>query len=99
MPLRAVRSASTRGSPARVAASAINATAASASNSPDATISPKRHAALKDAGLVHEQKRGQFVIYSVAADHLVNTLYGFLTPFCPDARRISAERKRRAKMK
>ena len=59
----------------------------------------KHLSVLKDAGLVHEQKRGQFVIYSVAADHLLNTLYGFLTPFCPDARRISGERKRRAKMK
>jgi DNA-binding transcriptional ArsR family regulator len=59
----------------------------------------KHLSVLKDAGLVHEQKRGQFVIYSIAADHLLNTFYGFLTPFCPDARRISAERKRRAKMK
>jgi DNA-binding transcriptional ArsR family regulator len=49
---------------------------------------------LKDAGLVYEQKRGQYVLYSLAADNLANTLYGFLTPFCPDARRIAAARKR-----
>ena len=52
---------------------------------------------LKDAGLVHEQKRGQYVLYSLAADNLANTLYGFLTPFCPDARRIAAARKRERK--
>jgi ArsR family transcriptional regulator, arsenate/arsenite/antimonite-responsive transcriptional repressor len=46
---------------------------------------------------VHEQKRGQFVIYSVASDNLINALYGFLTPFCPEARRIAAQRKRKAK--
>ncbi|HLM15469.1 MAG TPA: metalloregulator ArsR/SmtB family transcription factor [Reyranella sp.] len=52
---------------------------------------------LKDAGLVYEQKRGQYVLYSLAADNLANTLYGFLTPFCPDARRIAAARKRERK--
>ena len=58
-----------------------------------ATPSISKHlSVLKEAGLVHEQKRGQFVIYSVAADSLTNALYGFLTPFCPDARRIAAER-------
>lgn len=49
---------------------------------------------LKEAGLVHEQKRGKFVSYSVASDNLMNALYGFLTPFCPDARQASAARKR-----
>ena len=60
-----------------------------------ATPSISKHlSVLKEAGLVHEQKRGQFVIYSVAADSLANALYGFLTPFCPDARRIAADRKK-----
>lgn len=54
----------------------------------------KHLSVLKEAGLVNEQKRGQYVIYSIAADNLVNALYGFMTPFCPDARRIAAERKR-----
>ncbi len=53
----------------------------------------KHLAILKASGLVHEQKRGQFVIYSVAANNLVNALYSFMTPFCPDARRIMAERR------
>ena len=55
----------------------------------------KHLAVLREAGLVHEQKRGQYVIYSVAADNLANTLYSFLTPFCPDARRIAADRNNR----
>jgi DNA-binding transcriptional ArsR family regulator len=48
---------------------------------------------LKEAGLVHEQKRGQFVLYSIVPDHMANLLYSFLTPFCPDARRIAARRR------
>ena len=59
-----------------------------------ATPSISKHLSiLKEGGLVHEQKRGQYVLYSVAADSLANALYGFLTPFCPDARRIAAERR------
>ena len=53
----------------------------------------KHLSVLKEAGLVIEQKRGQFVLYSIAADNLANSLYSFLTPFCPDARRISKTRK------
>lgn len=55
----------------------------------------KHLAVLHEAGLVHQQKRGQHVIYRIAADNLANSLYGFLTPFCPDARKIAADRKRR----
>ena len=54
----------------------------------------KHLSVLHDAGLVHQQKRGQQVIYSIAANNLANNLYAFLTPFCPDARRISAARKK-----
>ena len=53
----------------------------------------KHLSVLYQAGLVHQQKRGQHIIYSIAADHLANSLYSFLTPFCPDARRLSAARK------
>ena len=53
----------------------------------------KHLSVLREAGLVREQKRGQYVLYYLAADNLANTLYGFLTPFCPDARRIAAERQ------
>ena len=48
---------------------------------------------LREAGLVRQQKRGQHVIYFLAADNIANTLYGFLTPFCPEARKIASERK------
>ena len=54
----------------------------------------KHLSVLHEAGLVHQQKRGQHIIYSIAADHLANSLYSFLTPFCPDARKISADRKK-----
>jgi ArsR family transcriptional regulator, arsenate/arsenite/antimonite-responsive transcriptional repressor len=61
-----------------------------------ATPSISKHlSVLKEADLVHEQKRGQFVIYSIAADNLINALYGFLSPFCPQARRIAAQRRKR----
>ena len=48
---------------------------------------------LYDAGLLHRQKRGQEVIYSIAADNLANSLYAFLSPFCPEARALAAERR------
>ena len=54
----------------------------------------KHLAVLYEAGLVHQQKRGQHIIYSIAADHLANSLYAFLTPFCPEARKLNAERKK-----
>ena len=53
----------------------------------------KHLSVLHEAGLVHQQKRGQHIIYSIAADNLANSLYSFLTPFCPEARKLSAERK------
>ena len=55
----------------------------------------KHLSVLYQAGLVHQQKRGQNIIYSIAADNLANSLYSFLTPFCPEARKLSAERKER----
>jgi len=55
----------------------------------------KHLAVLYEAGLVHQQKRGQHIIYSIAADHLANSLYAFLIPFCPEARKLSAERKQK----
>lgn len=55
----------------------------------------KHLAVLHEAGLVHQQKRGQHIIYSIAADHLANNLYAFLTPFCPEARKLNAERRKK----
>ena len=53
----------------------------------------KHLSVLSEAGLVRQQKRGQHVLYFLAGDHVANTLYGFLSPFCPDARRIARKRK------
>ena len=53
----------------------------------------KHISVLYNAGLLHRQKRGQEVIYSIAANNLANSLYAFLTPFCPEARALAAERK------
>jgi DNA-binding transcriptional ArsR family regulator len=53
----------------------------------------KHISVLHNAGLVNRQKRGQEVIYSIAGDSLANGLYAFLTPFCPEARALAAERK------
>ena len=52
---------------------------------------------LREAGLVRQQKRGQHVLYFLAADNMANTLYSFLSPFCPEARRIAKERKKTRK--
>jgi ArsR family transcriptional regulator len=65
-----------------------------------ATPSISKHlSVLREAGLVHEQKRGQFVIYSIASDNLTNALYAFLSTFCPEARKITLQRKRGGKSK
>jgi len=48
---------------------------------------------LHGAGLLNRQKRGQEVIYSIAAESIANALYAFLVPFCPEARALAVERK------
>lgn len=53
---------------------------------------------LENAGLVESEKRGQFVIYRLVRDNLINTLNGFVSGVCPVARplkRESREIKRR----
>lgn len=51
---------------------------------------------LKAAGLIVEEKRGQFVHYQLADENLINSLYGFLSNFCPEARAIKKQRARQA---
>lgn len=53
----------------------------------------KHLSVLREAGLVNQQKRGQHVLYFLTADHVANTLYNFLSPFCPDARKIAKTRR------
>lgn len=45
---------------------------------------------LENAGLVKSDKRGQFVLYSLVRDNLVNTLNSFVQNVCP----VSAPLKR-----
>lgn len=51
---------------------------------------------LRAAGLITEEKRGQFVHYQIADENLINSLYGFLSNFCPEARTIKKQRAQRA---
>lgn len=53
----------------------------------------KHLSVLREAGLIREEKQGQFVIYNLVEDNLANTLYEFLSRFCPQARQIKAQRK------
>lgn len=52
----------------------------------------KHLAVLREAGLVREQKRGQYVLYSLVGQVLTGAIYDFLAPFCPDAERMVANR-------
>jgi ArsR family transcriptional regulator len=45
---------------------------------------------LENAGLVRGEKQGQFVLYALVRDNLVNTLNGYVQNICP----ISAPLKR-----
>lgn len=55
-----------------------------------------RHLALlKDAGLVREQKRAQYVLYSMVPDALTGPLYDFLGDFCAEAKAIADARPKR----
>lgn len=57
----------------------------------------KHLAILKEAGVVREQKRGQYVLYSLERDQLTSQLYDFLAPFCDQARNIADQKPRRRK--
>jgi len=49
---------------------------------------------LENAGLVHGEKRGQFIHYSLVRDNLVNTLNGFVQNVCPVSRPLKKESAR-----
>ncbi len=48
---------------------------------------------LRNAGLVKEEKKGQYVIYSIQEDRLVNSVMGYLSEICP----VSAPLKRESR--
>jgi ArsR family transcriptional regulator, arsenate/arsenite/antimonite-responsive transcriptional repressor len=51
---------------------------------------------LENAGLIHGDKRGQFIHYSLVRENLVNTLNGFVQEVCPVARPLKKESQRLA---
>lgn len=57
-----------------------------------------RHLSLLEAaGLVFGEKRGQFVVYRLNRDNLVNTLTGFAFELCPVGAPLKREARRLAK--
>lgn len=48
---------------------------------------------LENAGLVHSERRGQYVYYRINRDSLVNTLTGFAFELCPTAGPLKRESK------
>ncbi|MBN6149050.1 winged helix-turn-helix transcriptional regulator [Xanthomonas sp. AmX2] len=52
---------------------------------------------LEAAGLVHSERRGQFVVYRLTPDNLVNTLSGFAFEVCPSAGPLKREARKLAK--
>lgn len=54
---------------------------------------------LETAGLVSSERRGQFIMYRLNADNLVNTLTGFAFELCPTAGPLKRESRRMARQK
>ena len=54
---------------------------------------------LENAGLVSSERRGQFVVYRLNSESLVNTLTGFAFELCPTAGQLKRESRRMAKRK
>lgn len=49
---------------------------------------------LENAGLISGTKQGQYVVYALVRDNLVNTLTGFISNVCPVARPLKRESAR-----
>ena len=57
-----------------------------------------RHLSLLEAaGLVSGERRGQFIVYRLNGDNLVNTLTGFAFELCPTAGPLKRESRAKAK--
>ena len=54
---------------------------------------------LENAGLVQSERRGQFVLYSLNRDNLVNSLTGFALEICPVAGPLKRESRALRKSK
>lgn len=59
-----------------------------------------RHLSLLEAAnLVTSERRGQFIVYQLNADNLVNTLTGYAFEVCPTAGPLKRESRKLAKSK
>ena len=59
-----------------------------------------RHLSLLEAAnLVSSERRGQFIVYRLNADNLVNTLTGYAFEVCPTAGPLKRESRKLAKAK
>jgi len=54
---------------------------------------------LESAGLVNSERRGQFIVYRLNRDSLVNTLTGFAFEICPTAGPLKRESRKLATRK
>jgi DNA-binding transcriptional ArsR family regulator len=54
---------------------------------------------LENAGLVNSERRGQFIVYRLNRDSLVNTLTGFAFEICPTAGPLKRESRKLATRK
>jgi DNA-binding transcriptional ArsR family regulator len=54
---------------------------------------------LENAGLVNSERRGQFIVYRLNRDSLVNTLTGFAFEICPTAGPLKRESRKLAARK
>jgi DNA-binding transcriptional ArsR family regulator len=54
---------------------------------------------LEGAGLVFSERRGQYVMYRLNSDNLMNTLTGFAFEICPTAGPLKRESRKLAKKK
>lgn len=52
---------------------------------------------LENAGLVRSERRGQFVLYQLVRDNLVNSLTGYALELCPVGRPLKRESRALAK--
>jgi DNA-binding transcriptional ArsR family regulator len=49
---------------------------------------------LENAGLVNSERQGQFVLYSLNRDNLINGVTGYLFEVCPRGRPLKRESRR-----
>lgn len=54
---------------------------------------------LKEAGLITEEKRGQYVHYALVHENLINELYDFLGEFCPVSETLRQESLKKARQR